>query len=151
MADHAKRLKYAPLMGIFSVLLAGLTTELLGINRLVHRFVQRDRDFVKLELVLVTTLCALMILLAFKRREHVYRSHAVHFVLFGVAAGVLSGILAMASLSVFNYDRAGFFQYTSSWSDVVGFIVASTLQTFGWLIGLLSGLYLTLMFRRALR
>jgi hypothetical protein len=124
---------------ILCVILAVGTIELVGINALVRRFVQRG--FQQMEIVLAITLSLLMIL--FISRKSVGPPQILHAILFGLGSGLVSGVVAMASLSA-NYHRVGLFHRASSFSEIAGFIGAATVETFGWLVGILSGVYLSI-------
>lgn len=140
-------LKYQLLSTIASVLLAILTAELIGVQRLVRRFLQREKEFQAVELVLILTLSAFMFFFMHYGKRCGRSPRASHLIMFGLGAGLVSGLLAMTFPSLLLSEAAGLFEFVSSWEDIVGFVAMSTVVTFGWLIGVLSALYLTIISR----
>lgn len=125
-----------------AVLLSIAAVELIGVNRHVRRIVQVH--FWELEAVLGVTLWAFLVLFVLKRGARIKLPRMLGV---GFIAGLVSGSIGAVSLSVLNYHRRGIFNSGLWWSELGSFAGISMVATCGWLIGILSGLFLYFMSR----
>jgi hypothetical protein len=112
-----------------------LIAEMVEINRIVRTLIHRDFGLYELVFSLSLWVCMAIFLYS---QKNLNGTRLISFLIYGLAAGILCGLIAASSLTFFSHRSAAFLRSLSE--DAVGYIGFAIIATFGWLIGTLSGL-----------
>lgn len=124
------------LVALVATLAAIGITEVTGINHVEQALIHRD--FGKYQLAFLGFLWAFTTLFL-RRRRQVGRASLLSFLVFGLGAGLLSGWLALPLIALLK-GESDLLRSLSSWQGIIDFIAVTTVVTFGWLVGAISGL-----------
>lgn len=127
-----------------AVVISVAAVEVLGVNRMVRGIVQVG--FLGLEIVVTIVLCLFLMVYSLRYGAKT-RWGFWGFAGMGLFAGVVSGAVGIVVLSIVNYPRRGIFNSGLSFASLVSLVGISILASCSWLVGILSGIFLSLTYR----
>jgi hypothetical protein len=127
------------LVAVFTVAYAVIAAEFLDISRIPRAFLHRD--YIMFEVVFVSVLClctvgSLRLQTTFGQRS------LLAFLGYGLLSGLVSGLLgtiALLTVSIITRGTRSDLAYVLSWQGAADFAWGATVFSFGWLIGIISG------------
>jgi hypothetical protein len=127
------------LMAVFAVAYAVIAAEFLDISRIPRAFLHRDYVMFEVIFVVALWLCTVGSL----RMQTTFGQRSLlAFLGYGLLSGLVSGLLgtiAVLSVSIITRGTRSDLAYVFSWQGASDFAWGATVFSFGWLIGIISG------------
>ena len=133
------------LIAVFAVAYAVIAAEFLDIGRIPRAFLHRDYVMFEVVFVFALLLCtvgSLRLQTAFSQRS------LLAFLGYGLLSGLIGGLLGTIALLIVSIVTRGTrsdLAYVLSWQGAADFAWGATVFSFGWLIGIISGVARFLM------